>query len=429
MTEHPSPLAPYRTLRHLTAGRDAPYGGILVRHGDEDPCVMVDGLSCGADWPGWRAEPQGHVLAPVDVVRRAGGHDVVLPHCPETVDGFLDRRERALRPLRLGEAVTLAVSVLRGIADLEPAARHARAQWWLTADGRPVLVADVGGASALDACSGLLTRISPDPDADTWSRVRATLGAERISARDLDEAEALLFASAPAEPLRTDSLEPRLARSLQTLPGGADPVTSSEDAATADGWLSRAARSVDADAADVLSRITTAVWRSARRAPQRRRAWAVATGAAALVLLGGLLWPEPGSGRGAADALEPTVAESGEAAVEAADLAPIASDADPQTDLATATQRLLDARILCDAHPTCLETVQTDPSRRFGPGPVDLAGADRRADLLEDFGDVAVVRITASDGAEPAQIAVIVRQEDRWLLRDVHDVAQQPSEG
>ena len=55
----------------------------------------------------------------------------------------------------------------------------------------------------------------------------------------------------------------------------------------------------------------------------------------------------------------------------------------------------------------------------------DLSG--RAPALIEDYGDVAVVRLAAGQAAGE-QMLVLVRQKDGWLVRDVYDVADQPSE-
>ena len=59
-------------------------------------------------------------------------------------------------------------------------------------------------------------------------------------------------------------------------------------------------------------------------------------------------------------------------------------------------------------------------------GAVDLAADERSIALLDDFGDLAVLRVEGRAGEGGSQLVVIVRQDGKWLLRDVHDVAQQP---
>jgi len=64
-----------------------------------------------------------------------------------------------------------------------------------------------------------------------------------------------------------------------------------------------------------------------------------------------------------------------------------------------------------------------------GAAVLERLGADaveRATSLIEDYGDVAVIRVarTASQGE---QMLVMVQGKDGWLVRDVYDVADQPS--
>src|SRR5690606_4178450 len=59
---------------------------------------------------------------------------------------------------------------------------------------------------------------------------------------------------------------------------------------------------------------------------------------------------------------------------------------------------------------------------RLGPD-----GATRDLSLIEDYGDIAVLRLGRTED-RGEQMIVIVRQDDEWLVRDVYDVADQPSE-
>ncbi|WES65389.1 hypothetical protein P0L94_04795 [Microbacter sp. GSS18] len=428
MADQDHPASPYRTLRHVAGGRESPYAGVLAQHDAQEPCLLVDAEALGADWAGWRADPEGHVVAPVDVVRRSGGHDVVLRLCRERVDRFLDRRESAHRPISAGEAVTLGVSAMRGLAELDEGGRRSAAQWWLTADGRPILAPGAGDEAATDAVCALLTRIAPASAADAWAHAIRVAGGERVSTRALEEAEAVLFAAAAPRPLTTDLREPRTARSLavdaRADAGGAGQAPDGEP-----GWIARAARSVDADVADIASRVTTAFWRAGRREPRRGRVWLAAAAAGAAVVAGGLLWPQPGEEPGwAAGGATAAVRET--PGVSAAPTASAPSPTPgPETDLATIVGLLLDARIDCAGDPVCLGEVQSDGLREFAPWALDLSGSQRHVALLDDLGDVAVAEVGGAGGREGTQIVVIARQNGRWLLRDVYDVAQQPSEG
>ncbi len=57
-------------------------------------------------------------------------------------------------------------------------------------------------------------------------------------------------------------------------------------------------------------------------------------------------------------------------------------------------------------------------------------------ELVDEYGDVAVVRLGApvaapgeegeGEPAAPEQMLVLVRQDEKWLVRDVYGVADQP---
>lgn len=55
------------------------------------------------------------------------------------------------------------------------------------------------------------------------------------------------------------------------------------------------------------------------------------------------------------------------------------------------------------------------------------AGEGRTITAVEDYGDVSVLRLGAS-GQRGEQMLVLVAHEDGWLVRDVYDVADQPSD-
>ncbi|HWI30782.1 MAG TPA: hypothetical protein VNT50_04785, partial [Microbacterium sp.] len=139
----------YRPVRAIVPP-ETPIGGILSRAGD-DIVVLVDAGELTA-WPGWGFTDAQHVLAPLDLARRAGGHDAVLPWCSERVDVFLGRRRAASAPLGGGEIVTLAVSALRGAAEAHSGrggdAPSPTGAWWLTDAGCPVFVHAESGDAA-----------------------------------------------------------------------------------------------------------------------------------------------------------------------------------------------------------------------------------------------------------------------------------------
>jgi hypothetical protein len=177
----------------------------------------------------------------------------------------------------------------------------------------------------------------------------------------------------------------------------------------------------------MLSQLTTSVWRRGRSGGGKRRMpWLIGAAAAVVVLAVGLLWPTaedaPATAIGGPSATPADVGAPTPAPSTAA-VAP-APDSDTPTDLAQVTSDLLEARTACAAHAVCLEQVMADPSTSVPAGVIDLPADERTLVLLDDFGGVAVLRAEADAGI--AQLVVIVRLNDEWLLRDVQDVAKQP---
>lgn len=434
-------LAPHRAIRRVRAPEDGPWPGVLARTAAGASVVLVDAEALGAAWLGWTAPAEGHVLAPLDVVRRADGHDVVLPVCLERVDDLLQRRA-ARTPLTTGEAVTLGVSILRGCAQIAHAPATA-GEWWLDADGRPVLATDASPRGAFEAAADALRAVRVEARADpAWQAALQALSAERVHSRDLLEAEDALFAAAAPEPLATTILSPRSAADLrgQNAREGVPRIEPSPPPRSL--WSGLIAR-VDDDVADALSRATTAVWRRARaRSSSRRAPWVVGGTVAVAVLAGGALWPAAG-GVATDDAQPPAspptysanpaeqegttdagpTADAGGGADEPAD--PATSDPSSEADLAGVTDALLRARLECGGDEECLRAVVEAPGTELAGGVVDLPAAARTVTLLDDFGGVAVLRVDPVE-AGTAQLVVIVQRDGKWLLRDVRDVAQQP---
>lgn len=427
--------SPYRAIRAVRARDDGPWAGTLVRTAGGDAWVLVDAAVLGPDWRGWDAPPDGHVLAPVDIVRRVDGHDVVLPVCAERLEDFV-RRRAARMPLSLGEAVTLGVSVLRGCVQIarEP---DAAGDWWLDDAGRPVLATDAAPRRAFEASAAVLEQVGVHPSAQrTWQTALRAVTAERISVHELEAAEEALFAVAEAEPLSTVSLSPRsategVARAHEETRRAVDVP---HEPAPRSLWHTLVG-GVDDDLADTVSRATTAVWRRLRRTQEppktgsRRAPWLVGGAVAVAVLAGGALWPTA-SGVATDDAADatpkatPGPAASLPAGAEPPETPEGAAAGEP-ADLARITGELLDARTACAGDAACLATVAVDAAPLAG-GTIDRPATGRSVTLLDDFGDIAVLRVDASDASGPSQMVVILRRDEKWLLRDVSDVAQQP---
>ena len=429
--------APYRAIRTVRARDDGPWPGVLVHTAAGDACVMVDADVLGPEWTGWDAAPDAHVLAPLDISRRPDGHDVVLPVCVERLDEFVGRRAVRM-PLSPGEAVTLGVSVLRGCAQIA-GSPQTTGDWWLDGAGRPVLATESSSRPAREAAAAMLQRVAVDASAQrTWRTAVNAVTAERLSVRELEAAEEALFAIATPEPLSTVSLSPRSAveRGLrQQEPAPTGVALPDADQAPPSMWQSLVA-GVDNDLADTVSRATTAVWRRLRREERigkpapRRAPWLVGGAVAAAVLAGGALWPTASgvATEDPADVVTPTPSGTDRASDDASagpDDAPM--DAGAPADLAQVAGALLDARLACGTASDCLASVVVDAASLPG-GTVDLPAAERTLTLLDDFGDIAVLRADAADGVGPSQMVVILRRDEKWLLRDVSDVAQQPEQ-
>jgi len=437
-----------RTLRAVRAGDGGPWAGTLVRTKGGASRVLVDASEWDAAWAGWSVQPGGHVLAPLDVVRTLSGHAALLPVCTERLDDFV-RRRATRAPLSGGEAVTLGVSILRGCEQLI-GAPDASGEWWLDDAGRPVVAVDAAPRSAREAAGEALAA-AVDPRVEpAWRAAQDAVAAERLTRRHLEEAEAELFRVTAAEPLVTVVLGPRRAVDEASVAGAVGPGAASPSGdETPRGLWHRLAAHVDADLADTVSRATTAVWRRARAESRARRApWFVAAAVACGVLAVGAFWPVPGEesvGPAAGEhvagfrgAQEPAGehdaaddAAQGEGAGEssgstddaASGEAPSGSRAE---DPGVGGTAVLDGRHACAGDAACLAAWIADPAAAFPAGVVDLPGPERSVSLIDDLGDLAVVRVDAMDESLPAQLVVLIRREGRWLLRDVHDIEHQP---
>lgn len=412
----------------MRKGEDGPWPGVLVRLASGSLGVLVDAEALGTDWTGWDAAHGGHVLTPIDLVRRPGGHDVLLPVCSERLEDFV-RRRGARAALLPGEAVTLGVSVLRGCAEIV-AAPDTPGEWWLDDSGRPVLATEASTDRAFATAATALSAATVDSRMQrAWDAAVRAVSAGRVTAREIADAEALLFAAADPEPLSTISLSPR--RAVDLAPDARPAVVAADETAPRPLWQSLIG-SVDADLADSVSKATTAVWRRLRTPTKSRRAPLFVGGAVATaVLAGGALWPTAGGvASGEPSGAGETVAATAPSAPATEDSEVPAATTEPEAptvgDLAAVAAELLDARAACAGDTGCLEGIVADPDRPLGAGTIDLPAAARTLTLLDDFGDVAVLRADANDGGSVSQLVVVIRRDERWLLRDVHDVAQQP---
>ena len=256
-----------------------------------------------------------------------------------------------------------------------------------------------------------------------------------LLAHDLRDAEERLFALADPEPLATPVLAPRSRRATSPRSIARRRAGDAERA----GAVARAdalARHVDADLADLVSRATTGLWRRAalRRERASRRPWIVA---------GGLAGCRPRGGAAVADGRRGPATADVPARRPAADAAAPRSREPVRDAAATAGAAMAPHRRSGRGHrPTC-SRARTACARRRGvpraascedPSPRRSQRArsistpmQRTSTLLDDFGGVAVLRVEprqrrAGRTARRRHAAT----DDRWLLRDVHDIAKQP---
>lgn len=426
-------------IRLMAGGADSPWPGALVCGPMGETSIAVDAEALGRDWTGWAAEPSGHVLGPVDILRRADGHDVLMPVCTERLEEFLTRRAGGSE-LSAGEVVTVAVSLLRATVELWATEARVCGAWWLTESGRPVFATETAGAPHDEQTAAHLQHLAGEA-AGLGAALRDAAAAvvdPRRRVRALERAEATIFAFAEPLALATTTFGPKRARDRSITDGRADADDAEPPPPS---WAVSLSRHLDAEWADMVARTTTGVWR-ALRAPRsgRRRPWLLAGGLAAVVLVGGLMWPTGGAGPATAEVpVGQTVTPTPSPASAPTDPAESANDAgapttdethtapslDAPTDLAVITAELLSVRSACEDEESCLEKVQESTDARFPPGVVDLPAGERSVTVLDEFGGAAVLRAEASHSDDPPQLVVIVRTEARWLLRDVYDVPKQ----
>lgn len=421
-----------RVIRIVRDDAAVPWPGALAADPTGTMMLVVDAARFGSGWPGWQADGHSHVLAPHDILRRDDGHDLLLPPCVERIADFLRRRTDA-GDLMAGEAVTLAVSMTRGLMEAGDAADTSTGAWWLTEDGRPVLAVDSGDRVCIDETLARLQELAgavPEV-ADAVLAAHDGMAEPRTRRRECTRFETEMFDLAEPAALATSTFGPRRARTSPEPRRIEAQVVA--DAPRPHALLHALVRHVDADWADLLSRTTTGAWRALRSRERARRPWLVAAGAAATVLIAGLLWPTVPSGPATAETpngldgavstpppSEPTPSPS-PGAEPHSDV--LDSGAHP-TDLVAVASELLSARVACAGEPTCLVGVQESPDVAFPAGVIDLPVDGRSLVLLDEFGGAAVLRVEALDASTGPQLVVIVKLGDGWELRDVHDVSQ-----
>lgn len=483
----------HRVVRSLDAS-ETPFGGLLVTRG-EGVAVQVDAGEL-AGWVGWRFAGAEHVAAPLDIVRRRDGHDVLLPWCTERVTSLLARRHVIDEHLSLGECSTLVASVLRGIDELgEPGAREG-GTWWVTGEGRPVFV--VGEGESACVAAGRVVELVAEGCRDRgMGRVLAQvqmglhLSEEqpRVPRRQIEDWESALLQIATPRPLRCDVLTPERARDVarganarprerqalgrRGLAGTNTPTPRRVSRAESSGLVRPAIAAVQQRAGGVIRRVVFTLsgrGRSVRspapmqradavrsgtegRLPPRprRRSLLIAAAAAVAVLAGGMLWPGGESGEasegGGAPAPSPLSDFSTSPPAAAEDDLPATDDPTPlpssppigvtdaseseDTAITAVASLLIDVAACSEGSaPSCAEGIAEGSTVDAGVL-AEIAATEPVLTPVDEYGDIAVVRAESegveSEGAAVSRILVLVRTNDEWLVRDVYDVANQPS--
>lgn len=462
--------AAHRALRRVDA-QDSAVPGKLVTDGDRvrvrvDAEAVPDVL--------WAFAEAEHIAGVRDVLRRADGQDALLPWCTDRVEAFLGRRVAAELALAPGETVTLVGSLLRGLGEIGDATIHG--SWWLTDDMRPLFVPGEGTACTV-ASTAIVERLREACTDRAMERLLAEVAQmpddARMLLRNLERWERELTELAAPRPLRSAELAPARVDAIPAhralLPEVVRQVTSQRQGRRrADAERARAATVKRTwrrlESADVLSVIAAGVRSTGARlrekvpvlpsrtvtgSPQNRtarrgRMLFVGAGAAAIVLIGGLLWPS--DEHDVSSAVEKPVPASA-APTDAAD-GPTPLQSDQETEEATGSadhpaggrpEERAQASVV-DAAAELLSEIGECAHRQEGvcaEAIVEGAGETvmtrlgddvrgRAPALVDDYGDVAVVRL--SEGrTHGEQMLVLVVQNDGWLVRDVYDVAGQPS--
>ncbi|MEW1961819.1 hypothetical protein AB0269_05085 [Microbacterium sp. NPDC077644] len=457
----------HRLIRALR-GSEGPFEGALVGH-EDGVAVSVDVAEL-AGWDGWARSGADHVCGVLDVRRTRDGHEALLPWCTQRVEAFLGKRQAAGEKLSPGEIATLVASLLRGIRELGSDAEGICGDWWLTGEGRPLFVQGEGGAARAQTAA-LLDRVGEHtadrPTIRVIDEMAGALRERRHHADDEIRWEQELFAQAAPRALRLDVFAPERALDVGAR-RDAGPATGGRSAVRVRHRPTRAhpspyrrlvetARAAALGVVERLSLLFTRFprpgWRTRGRAPaparrSHRRPLMLAVSLAAVVLIAGLMWPQ-GEDTGAAEAAQHSADVGGTAPEPSAGPAPDTAEPEgepetdePETDDSEAPKPVDDPEDALSAVPAILDAletcaaaeVETCPSA-LGDGvaaPTDglaAQGADAStATLVDDYGDVAVVRLTATAAGSSAaeQMLVLERRDEKWLVRDVYDVAHQP---
>ncbi|MFC4139334.1 MULTISPECIES: hypothetical protein [unclassified Microbacterium] len=429
----------HRRIRMLDP-QEGPFAGELVADGEEVR-IRLDAAGCSED-PFWSFSGTDHVAAPLDLVRRADGTDVLLPWCTERISAFLGRRTAAEQALSTGESVTLVGSLLRGLTELDGCPLPGA--WWLTDGGRPVFVLGTGEPAA-EGSRALIARVR-DGAADRGlerllADIESGLADPRAARRRMDRWDAELTELAAPRPLHREVFAPAAAGAVvaKRFPAALD-VPADEGTRWWTAVSGRAAMAAER-VRGLLRRLGSAAprRRQSRRMPKpesgaanpvggRRRPLLIGAAAATVVLAVGLLWPTgEGDDPASAQAVETPVA--GTPAAETPSPEHSARTATPQDvpsgDPVAAVPGLVERIERClRAHDGVCADAVVEGSAAAVLAAIERADTGDAVSLVDSYGDIAVIR--RGDVQEEQQILVLLRRKDEWLVRDVYAVADQP---
>lgn len=328
----------------------------------------------------------------------------------EPLDAYLLRRSRSAVPLTPGETVTAAVGLLRGCREAAGAREGTR--WWLTATGCPVAVDDPTGPDAVAATAESLARLAEiTDDAPT----REIVGRARESVltrppRDWDAVERRLFSHAVPVPLVLGPLTPAV------------DAPSTAMVAPRHGAPSRLLELVDTDLTEAVRSAVGGLLTQWRRS-RALRVSTIAVGLAAIIAVVGFSLIPDGSASTALPSAESVDDPAPTSTTPWLTDPPAVDERRPLSDDVEQIARELFADMsACRTQKACVSTFEENSA--FPREPLSAGAATGEIAVIDDFGGVTVVRVDASD---TTQYVTLVRQKDRWLVRAVRTVADQPS--
>lgn len=422
----------YAPLRRV-GPHESPYPGVLVRAGG-NVHLLVDHDAAPTDPVFWTTGVDSHVMRALDVTDGNGGTQALVEACREPLAAFLRRRGA----LGDDEIVTIALGLLRGSRELQRAGGQVHTgRWWLTISGRPVFALGDGERCLTEETNDAIASLSPTERHGTQLLANiAVLAADGARDELWDECDQALFDWVRPGPLRPGEQHlddghhlPRRVREISS-------ASASVELETDPGPIARLLGATDSGWRRAIVDTVTSLSGHARSRPgdrsgqvnpprspdtrKRRRLLLALVVATLTIAIMWMLWPASGV-QSVPDTpvSAPRPAGSETASFEGASVG-------ESQDIPAIASSLLDARVSCGSDPVCLATVMEDAHAVVNTGAANAPAGSRRIELVEDFGDVAVVRVSA-DAALPQQLVIVARHDSGWLVRDIYDVTDQPA--